>query len=233
MPTSEGFNQYLDRISGSGAMRIVHMVMNVVAATIGMFFLIIGVTGTFDRYKEFGGMALPVTSIVLGSLVTLISVLGIIGSVKRSQNMFATYSGLLTLLVLVQLIALLVIYFKPSHVEARFGNVWESLYQNDPDSIKMIEKDLKCCGFKDPVDMAIPKHCAVDKHYGFSTGCLEMLEHQWHAQRSTVLWAGFAMVGAQIVSLLLGAELGRRYRNTQNDYQRVPARNEGSPLLHA
>ncbi|KAJ1801437.1 hypothetical protein LPJ59_000275 [Coemansia sp. RSA 2399] len=233
MAISEGFNEYLDRLSGSGAMRIVHMVMNVVAATIGIFFLLIGVTGVFDTYKDFGGMALPVTSIVLGTLVTMLSVLGIVGSVKRSQRMFATYSGLLTLLVIAQLIALLVILFKPSNIEARFGSVWESLYQNDPDSIRTIEKDLKCCGFKNPVDMAVPEHCAVKKHYGFSTGCLEMLEHQWRAQRATVLWAGFSMVGAQIVSLLLGAELGRRYRNSQNEYQRVPAGNEGSPLLHA
>ncbi|KAJ1666644.1 hypothetical protein IW140_002597 [Coemansia sp. RSA 1813] len=235
MSVSEGFGEYLDRLAGSGAMRVVHMVMNVVAATIGIFFLIIGITGVFDTYKDFGGLALPVTAIVLGTLVTMISLIGIIGSIKRSQHLFAAYSGLLTLLVLAQLVALLVIWLKPNDIDTRFGKVWEKLYENDPDTIRYIEKDLKCCGFKSPVDMPVPAHCSVKKHYGFTTGCLDILEHQWSAQKSTILWAGFAMVGAQIVSLLLGAELGRRYMNSQNEYQRVPqpARNEGSPLLHA
>ncbi|KAJ2532647.1 hypothetical protein EV175_007138 [Coemansia sp. RSA 1933] len=118
---------------------------------------------------------------------------------------------------------------KPTDVEARFGSVWESTYENNPDELKSIEKDLKCCGFKSPVDMAVPAHCAVKKHYGFSTGCLELLEQQWHGQRSTVVWVGVAMVGAQIVSLLLGAELGRRYRSTSTE----PRRTEESPLLRA
>ncbi|KAJ2522781.1 hypothetical protein GGI11_001631 [Coemansia sp. RSA 2049] len=236
MVATEGFGEYLDRLAGSGTLRVVHMVMNVVAATIGIFFVIIGVTGVFDTtYKDFGGITVPITAIVLGAVVTMISLVGIIGSIKRSQQMYAAYSGLVTLVVMAELIALLVIWLKPHDVESQFEKVWQKMYDNDPGSIKHIEKDLRCCGFKSPVDMPVPANCSVKKHYGFTTGCLDMIEHQWHAQRSTILWAGFAMVGAQIVSLLLGAELGRRYMNSRNgEYQRVqPVRNEGSPLLRA
>ncbi|KAI9499991.1 hypothetical protein GGI25_002997 [Coemansia spiralis] len=232
---SGGFGEYLDRLGGAGTMRVVHVVLNIVAATLGIFFLIIGTTGAFDLYKSFGGTTVPVMSIVLGGLVTMISLVGIVGSIKRSQYMFGTYSGLLAILVIVQLIALTMIWLRPGDIEDKFGNVWEGFYENDPDTIRYIERDLKCCGFKSPVDMPVPANCSLKKHYGFTVGCLKPLAQQWRAQRRTVLWAGFGMVGAQILALVLGAELGRRYMNARHgEYQRVPGeRNEASPLIRA
>ncbi|KAJ2006315.1 hypothetical protein GGI04_000689 [Coemansia thaxteri] len=224
------FGEYLDRIGGTSMLRIVHMVLNGIAAAAGVFLIVMGVTNLFDMFKIFGGASLPISSIVLGSLVVLITTVGIVGSIKRSQQMFGTYSGLLTLLVLVQLVVLLVLWLRPHDVEARFSDVWEGLYKNDQDTIRSIEKDLKCCGFQSPVDMAVPDNCATKKHYGFSVGCVGPLEYQWRQRRCSALWAGFTMVGAQIVALLMGAELGRRYRLAREGYQRVPGR-EGSPLL--
>ncbi|KAJ2706414.1 hypothetical protein FB645_001559 [Coemansia sp. IMI 203386] len=229
-----GFGEYLDRLSGSGILRAIHMVINGVAAGAGIFLLVTGVTGLFDVYKTFGGMAMPLMCSVLGLLVTFVSFLGIVGSIKRNQYIFATYSALLTLLVVVQIIALLVIWLHPEHIEDRFSTAWEGLYDKDPDTIRYIEKDLKCCGFKSPTDMPVPAHCITKKHYGFTVGCLEPLEHQWHQRRTAVLWAGLAIVGAQVISLLMGAELARRYKRArEGGYHRVPERTEGSPLLRA
>ncbi|KAJ2910521.1 hypothetical protein GGI21_000792 [Coemansia aciculifera] len=233
MATTTAFGEYLDRLGGTSVLRAIHMLLNGIAATAGIFLIIMGTSSLLDMFKTFGGTSLPVTSIVLGTLVVLISLVGIVGSVKRSQYMFGTYSGLLTLLVLVQLVVLLVIWLRPYDVEARFSDVWEGLYKNDPDSIKFIEKDLKCCGFESPVDMAVPANCSVKKHYGFSDGCVGPLRFQWKQRRHALLWAGFTMVGAQIVALVMGAELGRRYRNARDGYHRVPGHAEGSPLLRA
>ncbi|KAJ2017443.1 hypothetical protein GGI01_002628 [Coemansia sp. RSA 376] len=226
------FGEYLDRLGGTSVLRVIHMTMNGIAAVAGTFLVIMGTTSLLDMFKTFGGKSIPIASIVLGSLVVLISLVGIVSSIKRSQYMFGTYSGLLTLLVLFQLVVLLVIWLRPYDVDSRLSDVWEKLYNNDPDSIRSIEKDLKCCGFESPVDMAVPDNCATKKHYGFSTGCLEPLKFQWHHRSSAVLWAGFTMIIAQIVALVMGAELGRRYRDVRQGYQRVPGR-EGSPLLRA
>ncbi|KAJ2862466.1 hypothetical protein GGH94_004256 [Coemansia aciculifera] len=227
------FGEYLDRLGGTSVLRVIHMTMNGIAAVAGTFLVIMGTTSLLDMFKTFGGTSLPIFSIILGSLVVLISLVGIVSSIKRSQYMFGTYSGLLTLLVLFQLVVLLVIWLRPYDVESRFTDVWERLYKNDPDSIRYIEKDLKCCGFESPVDMAVPDNCATKKHYGFSTGCITPLQFQWHHRRNAALWAGFTMVGAQIIALVMGAELGRRYRDVRQGYQRVPGRAEGSPLLRA
>ncbi|KAJ2538324.1 hypothetical protein EV175_006494, partial [Coemansia sp. RSA 1933] len=76
MATSErGFSAYLDQVSG--IVRAVHIVMTAVSATLGIFILTIGVTGVFDKYKEFNGISVSVTAIVLGILVTWISLIGI------------------------------------------------------------------------------------------------------------------------------------------------------------
>ncbi|KAJ2057255.1 hypothetical protein GGI17_005750 [Coemansia sp. S146] len=214
------FGEYLDRLGGTSVLRVIHMTMNGIAAVAGTFLIIMGTTSLLDMFKTFGGTSLPIFSIILGSLVVIISLVGIISSIKRSQYMFGTYSGLLTLLVLFQLVVLLVIWLRPYDVESRFTDVWERLYKNDPDSIRYIEKDLKCCGFESPVDMAVPDNCATKKHYGFSTGCITPLQFQWHHRRNAALWAGFTMVGAQIIALVMGAELGRRYRDVRQGYQR-------------
>ncbi|KAJ2738657.1 hypothetical protein GGI20_006239 [Coemansia sp. BCRC 34301] len=227
------FGEYLDRLGGTSVLRVIHMTMNGIAAAAGIFLVIMGTAGLLDMFKSFGGRSLPVSSIVLGTLVVLISLVGIVSSVKRSQYMFGTYSGLLTVLVLVQLVALLVLWLRPYDLETRFSDVWEGLYKNDPGSIKTIERDLKCCGFKSPVDMAVPANCATKKHYGFSDGCVGPLTFQWTHRRSAALWAGFTMVGAQVVALVMGAELGRRYRSARDGYHRVPGHAEGSPLLRA
>ncbi|KAJ2615320.1 hypothetical protein H4S08_001284 [Coemansia sp. RSA 1365] len=212
-------------------LRITHMLLNAVAATAGIFFLIAGIADLYNVYEVFGGKTLPILYILIGGLVTFISLVGIIGSAKESQYIFGTYSGLLALLVIIQIIGLMVIWLRPLDIEDKFSNVWEKLYEDDQDTIKYIEKDLKCCGFKSPVDMPVPAHCSVKKHYGFTTGCLEPLEHQWNTRRQSILWVGFAMVSAQIVALLMGAELVRRFRRTREGYQRVPGQAEGSPLL--
>ncbi|KAJ1725683.1 hypothetical protein LPJ53_000162 [Coemansia erecta] len=229
-----GFGEYLDRLSNSGVLRVTHMVLNGIAAGAGIFLLVIGTSGLFDVYKNFGGITLPLLSAVLGASVTFVSFLGIIGSIKRSQQVFGTYSALLTLLVIVQAIGLLVLWLHPEHIEDRFSDVWEKLYDDDQDTIRYIEKDLQCCGFKSPIDMAVPKNCSVKKHYGFVVGCLEPLQHQWHSKRHAMLWAGLAIIGAQVVSLLMGAELARRYKRArEGGYHQVPERTEGSPLLRA
>ncbi|KAJ2353491.1 hypothetical protein GGF43_003486 [Coemansia sp. RSA 2618] len=225
------FSEYLDRLAGNQTMRVLHMTMNGIAFITGAFFLITGVTSLFNVYKIFGGTTLPVFYIIVGSLVTLTSLVGIAGSVKRSQYVFGTYSGILALLVLVQLVGLLIVWLKPFDVEDRFSQVWEKLYEEDPDSIKYIEKDLKCCGFKSPVDMAVPANCSVKKKFGFTEGCLEPLVHGWRQSRHMVLWIGAAMVGAQIVALVMGADLARRYKRAREGYQRVPGNPESSPLI--
>ncbi|KAJ2581925.1 hypothetical protein GGH95_001820 [Coemansia sp. RSA 1836] len=233
MAATSTFGEYLDRLGGTSVLRVIHMALNGIAAVAGIFLVVVGTSSLLSMFKTFGGTSLPVSSIILGTLVVLISLVGIVSSVKRSQYMFGTYSGLLTLLVLVQLVVLLVIWLRPYDVEGRFSDVWEGLYKNDPDSLRAIEKDLKCCGFKSPVDMAVPDNCATKKHYGFSDGCVDPLRFQWRHRRSAILWAGFTMVGAQIIALVMGAELGRRYRNAREGYHRVPGRAEGSPLLRA
>ncbi|KAI7826292.1 Tetraspanin family-domain-containing protein [Kickxella alabastrina] len=231
---SSGFREYLDAISGSGMLRVIHMVLNGAAAAAGIFLMVTGVAGLTDMYKTFGGIAMPLTCAILGGLVTFVAFLGVIGAIKRSEYMFGTYSALLTILVAVQVIALMIVWLRPGHIEDRFSSVWEGLYDNDQDTIRSIEKDLRCCGFKSPVDMAVPANCSVKKHYGFAVGCLEPLQHQWHARRKSMLWAGAAIVSAQVLSLVMGAELARRYKRArEGGYQRVPARNEGSPLLRA
>ncbi|KAJ2821276.1 hypothetical protein GGI24_004261 [Coemansia furcata] len=224
------FDTYLDRLSGTSALRAIHMLVNGIAGAAGLFLLVTGTLGLLDKFKTFGGTLLPLLSLSLGTLVFLVSLVGIISSVKRSQRMFATYTGLLTLLVLIQLVALLVLWLRPEDVSKRFSGVWEGLYKHDPQTLKFIERDLRCCGFQSPVDMAVPGNCATKKHYGFSTGCLAPLRAEWDHRRLAALWAGMTMVGAQIVALAMGAELGRRYRDIRQGYQRVQ---EGSPLLRA
>ncbi|KAJ2482615.1 hypothetical protein IWW56_000957 [Coemansia sp. RSA 2131] len=225
------FGEYLDQLAGNQTMRVLHMTMNGIAGVAGIFFIVTGVASLFDMYKVFGGSTVPIFYIVIGSLVALISMVGIAGSIKRSQYVFGTYSGILALLVVVQIIGLLVVWLRPFDVEDKFSNVWEKMYENDPDSIRYIEKDLKCCGFTSPVDMPVPANCSVKKKFGFVRGCLKPLEHEWRHSRHMVLWIGTAMVGAQIVALGMGAELARRYKNARQGYQRVPGHMEGSPLI--
>lgn len=233
MPNDNTFSDYLDGVADARALRAIYMVINGIACIAALFLLIVGVTGLSDMFKEFGGTALPITSIILGCLVAVLSLVGIVGSIKRSQYVFGTYSGLLTLLVVLQLVALTTIWLRPHDIQEKFGDIWQQMYKNDRGSIKYIERDLKCCGFKNPKDRAVPKLCLTDERFGYQQGCIGPLETQWHHRREVALWAGFAMVAAQVVVLVIGTELARRYRRARQDYQQVPRRNEDDPLLRA
>ncbi|KAJ2641899.1 hypothetical protein GGF44_001917, partial [Coemansia sp. RSA 1694] len=117
MAATSTFGEYLDRLGGTSVLRVIHMALNGIAAVAGIFLVVVGTSSLLSMFKTFGGTSLPVSSIILGTLVVLISLVGIVSSVKRSQYMFGTYSGLLTLLVLVQLVVLLVIWLRPYDVE--------------------------------------------------------------------------------------------------------------------
>ncbi|KAJ1734048.1 hypothetical protein LPJ61_001268 [Coemansia biformis] len=228
-----GFREYLDRLGHSGLLRAAAMLLNTVAATAAIFLVVTGIVDRVSTYSVFGGATMPVGSIVIGAVVACVSLLGIVGSAKRSQYLCGTYAGLAAVLVVLQMIALTVLWLRPYDTEDSFARAWETLYNDDPNTIRFIERDLKCCGFRSPVDMPVPATCSIKKKYGFSTGCLGPLESAWERKRESVIWAGVVMVGAQLVTLLMGAELARRYKRSREGYERLAGHAEDSALVGA
>ncbi|KAI8323489.1 hypothetical protein GQ54DRAFT_303274 [Martensiomyces pterosporus] len=202
-----------------------------VAATIGVLLLVLGVTGLFDMFHVFGGNIIPTFAIVVGALVTVVSLVGIVGSLKQNMCLIGAHTGVLTVLVLVQAIFLVVVWLEPKDAEESFYDVWQGLYKNSPDTIRRVEKDLTCCGFRNPIDMAVPANCSINRKYGYSEGCFGALEAQWVDRRGGVLVAGITVVAVQVISLVLGAELARRFKRDQDEYRRLSENNESAALL--
>ncbi|KAJ2771040.1 hypothetical protein IWQ56_001758 [Coemansia nantahalensis] len=228
-----GFGAYLDRLSSNGPLRAATMLLNTVAATAAIFLVVTGVVDLFSRYSAFSGTAGPVTGIVLGTVIAAVSLVGIVGPAKRSQHICGAYAGLAAVLVAVQLVALVALWLQPVDAEDSLARAWTKLYESDPATIRYVEQDLRCCGFRNPLDMPVPAHCSIKKKYGFAAGCLAPLQSAWEQRRTSIAWAGMVLVSAQLLALMLGVDLARRYKRSREGYQQLAGSEEADSAAQA
>ncbi|KAJ2780093.1 hypothetical protein H4R18_003636 [Coemansia javaensis] len=204
-----------------GVLRGLHMGLSAAAAVPALFLACVGMVDLFGLHAWFSGMTVPALLVAAGVAVSGVALLGVAGSAKRSQHLCGMYSGLAALLVGAQALGLVIMWLWPIDPEHDFYDTWRIMYDADRVTIRRIENTLQCCGFRSPVDMPVPKHCAVKT--GFTTGCLTPLATAWEWRRHAVLVAGTVAVAAQLVALLVGVEMARRYKRQRLGYQQIPA----------
>ncbi|ORX66180.1 hypothetical protein DL89DRAFT_270371, partial [Linderina pennispora] len=174
----------------------------------------------------------PWLAVSLGVLVVTASAIGITGCIKESKYLIGSYTGVLALLVLLQIATVIIAWLQPEGTLVdRFRNEWQHLYVNDPKMLKRLEKANMCCGFSTPADFALPTDCSVNKKFGFTQGCLQPLLNNWNRTRGCVLAAGIILVVIQMLALSVGTEMIRRYKLDDRAPSDREHNSETSPLL--
>ncbi|KAJ1931225.1 hypothetical protein EC988_009855, partial [Linderina pennispora] len=161
-----------------------HMALNSITGLAGLCMLALGITGLTQSFKIFTDNTFPWLAVSLGVLVVTASAIGITGCIKESKYLIGSYTGVLALLVLLQIATVIIAWLQPEGTLVdRFRNEWQHLYVNDPKMLKTLEKANMCCGFSTPADFALPTDCSVNKKFGFTQGCLQPLLNNWNRTR--------------------------------------------------
>jgi len=186
-------------------------VSNLLFVVAGIVLISLGVI-TNHTFAQFGtivkttNLTLPSTLfIVAGAIVFVIAFLGCCGAVKENHCMMMTYSVLIGLLLVVQLVAAVTAYYREDDVKGVFTQgMNEALKKYGEDNAEgeeirktwdFIQKDFKCCGSNNYTDWfgvtpfnasmpIIPESCCQEE----TAGCTADITEAGPKPRPGVLW---------------------------------------------
>lgn len=132
---------------------------------------------------------LPILSIVAGSIVLLVSLVGFFAAVAEFRSYLYFYFGILLLLVIFQyLIGILALTNRGDVIEQTLDSRWQDLYDHKPRYIRDVEENYACCGLHNTTDRAWPKTysinvtneaCLQHPDFGYTQSCLGPVMEEW------------------------------------------------------
>ena len=181
------------------------VVLNFLNLLLGMAVLAVGIYGTAvgSQLTHLVSITAPILVLVLGGLLVLASVLGLYATFMENTKMLRTYFGMLSALLLVQVIVSAVAVARRQDVDLKIYDAWGRAYDHDQHLIQKLEKTYACCGFATLHDRPIPENCATDKEFGFTRPCREPLGHAARSSLKTLGWSGLWLGLLQGLVLLL------------------------------
>jgi len=190
-----------------------------------------GVSSVKDLGDAFATQGLPVSLIVLGSAILIISFFGCCGAIRESSCMTMTYAALLFLLLICQ-IALIVFAFLSKkdfldEISKMVDKAWEER-RNGPASTVMdtLQSTYKCCGSNGPSDYALilqislPKSCCdpnadtcIVGINSYGIGCKSAVSRWWESNWDLIKYVGIGIAAIEFVGLVFACCLANNVRN--------------------
>jgi CD63 antigen len=137
---------------------------NIIFLLVGIAVIVMGavLVSTFNSLKQaipssyHQYLAIPVILLILGSLLVLITTFGSFGVFKKNAFLVTTYTIILLVICVVQIIFGIFIFWSVSHQEDLKGSVNETVdaiytnWSNNTELIDFMQKKLECCGSSGP-----------------------------------------------------------------------------------
>ncbi|KCV72292.1 hypothetical protein H696_01689 [Fonticula alba] len=163
---------------------------------INIFFLVAGLGvlgGGIYTLVESNRLGIPssicIGIIVTGSLVFLMSLVGLIGASRKKAGLLWFYFTLCLLVLLAQIaVAVVAYFFSDQSMEWLEEYGWDKASQETRD---YIQDTFECCGFQHN-----EPGCPVDN------GCGDQMYDTFVAYSTYVYIAGFVLVGFQVIGLI-------------------------------
>ncbi|CAH8490115.1 unnamed protein product [Schistosoma margrebowiei] len=123
--------------------------------------------------------ALPITIIIIGAVVLIVSFLGCCGAIKENVYMLYLYSFLLVVLLVSELAIPIVAFVYRQEIDERLEKSMTSAINNPTKEVTLfmdlIQSSFQCCGVKSSEDYTkgAPKSCKKDGKV-FKEGCVSV-----------------------------------------------------------
>jgi len=189
---------------GTGLMKILLFLFNVVFFILGIALLVIGAIsrGVTEEWKELQGSAHIITTastilIVAGSIVTFIAFMGCCGAKKESECLLFTYAVCLVVVFTIELGAGIYAYTKTDYMKNNVAKTIEDAvrdkygtkdHKSITEAVDWFQDYAECCGGEKPSDWnsskwnemnktkeAVPESCCVDQRKGCNMGEMKTL----------------------------------------------------------
>lgn len=154
---------------------------------------------------------LPFGLMGLGSLLLLISITGMFGIIMQKRDVLVIHLSILFVLIVAQL--LLSIYFLVSirSVPRYLNKMWDHRYRYQIRTIRDIQHEYHCCGFRHIDDRSFPKP-QIDENgefsetcyelYGYTRPCMKILQNQAAQRLQTLGMTMMILCCVQVVALM-------------------------------
>ncbi|CAG9763699.1 unnamed protein product [Ceutorhynchus assimilis] len=215
--------------------RIILFVVNFVCLLVGVALLSIGVIYIVNYTQVTEAIPedyqtikyIPITSIVVGAIIFLISFLGCCGTLKSNIFMLTTYASILVVIFLIQValgvFGLLKINDNndlKTQVEGQMNSIFLKYNQtkNDTEAVDLIQQSLQCCGTTSSQfwpTAAIPQSCYSEDNQLFEKGCSEVMFNYIVASVKIIAIMAIAVSVTEVLVAILALALSNCIRNNQ------------------
>ncbi|XP_076651513.1 CD63 antigen [Halictus rubicundus] len=232
---------------GMTCIKYLTFLFNLIFAITGIVFIAVGtvilvVYKGYNNFMDSWFFAAPVFMIVVGAVVFFISFFGCCGAVKENHCMIITFSVLLLLIFVLELVAGISGYMMQREVRQMVENRMNSTmkeYSSDANigkSWDIMQHDLQCCGMTGPADWAsagfssniLPNSCCKEILKGdkcdtntihkYEDGCMHNLQAAIEHNALILGSVGIGIAIIQVIGVIFACCLARSIRR---EYQTV------------
>ncbi|XP_067632593.1 23 kDa integral membrane protein-like [Eurosta solidaginis] len=166
----------------------------------------------------------PITMIVLGSVILLISFFGCCGAIRESYCMSITYSVLLFVLCVGQLALVIYMWVQKDRYLVIMGDVVEKAWARrtrKADYMDAIQISMECCGKNSYVDYSFqgyyPPSCCKDSNCRienvYRRGCKQTFVDFWDKNSDIIKYVGLIIAAIEFVGFIFACCLANNIRN--------------------
>jgi len=181
---------------------------------------------TIDDFAEaVQTQQVPITMIVLGSIILLISFFGCCGAIRESYCMSMTYSILLFVLMIGQLALVAYMWLQKDRYLMMMGDVVEKAWARrtrKADYMDAIQISMECCGKNSYLDYAFqgyyPPSCCKEPNACsdmtvYKKGCKQRFVDFWDTNSDIIKYAGLVVAAIEFAGFVFACCLANSIRN--------------------
>jgi len=214
-------------------------IFNLICAIAGIALIVVGALPLFklddirEVFPENNPAIIPISVVVLGSIIFTISFFGCCGAIRESQCMVSTYAFLLLVLVVCQIVAGVFAFLYTEEfgnlAQTGFAKLWDDMItRNDPastEAINGIQRGLQCCGNTGPgnwvqAQRPVPPSCCADgvtncdANTAFQIGCGQHLNDLVNGSGMLIAWIAVVFAAFELVGVIFACCLANSIRNS-------------------
>ncbi|XP_076293582.1 CD63 antigen [Lasioglossum baleicum] len=226
---------------GMTCIKYLTFLFNLIFAITGIVFIAVGtvilvVYSGYNNFMDSWFFAAPVFMIVIGAVVFVVSFFGCCGAVKENHCMIITFSVLLLLIFVLELVAGISGYMMQREVrhmvENRMNSTMKEYFNNENvrKSWDIMHHDLQCCGMKGPDDwasvgfsgdnlpsscckeIALKDKCDINSVSIYRGGCMQNLQAAIEHNALILGGVGIGIAIIQLIGVIFACCLARSIR---------------------
>ncbi|XP_016978736.1 23 kDa integral membrane protein [Drosophila rhopaloa] len=216
---------------GISMVKYILFIFNLLCSICGILLIVFGAL-LFSKVHNFEDFAdalrtqqVPVTMIILGAVILLISWFGCCGAIRESYCMSMTYSILLFVLMIGQLALVIYMWVQKDKFLVHMGDAVEKAWENRTrrsDYMDAIQISMKCCGRLGYTDYSgqgrFPPSCCKDtnrctQETMYKKGCKAAFVEFWDTYSDVIKYAGLVIAGIEFVGFVFACCLANNIRN--------------------